>query len=119
MLAWWTFVAQFINLGVLPLVVDANFQEQSTFVGTFLYQFLFHENKSDFDQEWFQTSGYSIFFTMTINAFTTPIVALLMHFWSYKSRKWDQRRGEDTSECRTVQEYVNLHSGPDYPMYQK
>lgn len=56
---------------------------------------------------------------MTINAFTTPIVALISHILKYFIKKKDQIDGEDTSKCKTVQEYINLHSGPDYPMYQK
>ena len=78
---------------------------------------------NDFNSNWFQDVGQSIFEIMKFNMFMPIISFLTGWLWRYAYRVWDQRNfcpgSYENTRCRSVQEFVGLYSGPEFDIHSK
>lgn len=114
------FIATFFNTGFLLLLTEANTQY------TFLKFLPFTGPYTDLSENWYLDIGPSLVLTMLINS-----VYLWTSFASSFATKalgrcLDQGcttyfccKKDKTTKCKTVQQYVNLYSGPVYTMHFK
>lgn len=107
-ITFFVFVCQFFNTGILFLLSQANFTGQATPLDPFL-----QGKKSDFDQNWYSTTGEQIVGSMILNSYFS--VVLEMAFMGLrKLKRYYDSSGVGRTRCTTVQQYIDLHSGPEY-----
>lgn len=117
MITDWVFATQFLNTAFLLLAANANMAEQGPILG-----FIFKGTIPDFDDKWFNDVGYSMMYAMEFNIYWP-----LLEFVCYWGMRFGFRlldRGLtscDTyqTKCTTLQQYVELYSGPVYFIHYK
>eukprot|EP00347_Sterkiella_histriomuscorum_P002409 403368266 len=109
------FITQFFNTAILLLLTNANTQQ------TFLSFLPFEGQYPDLTYEWYNDIGSSLVITLLTAAFF-PIAEFFIA-WGMKTAFRILDRGfscnRNLTKCKTVQQYVNLYSGPDYMMHAK
>ena len=81
----------------------------------------FNGQYPDFTFEWYDDVGASLVQTMLINAFS-PIIEFGVFYILGVMLRWKDRGfSNDTSKTKkkTIQQYVNLYSGPEYLLHYK
>jgi hypothetical protein len=68
------FIVQFFNTAILLLLVNANLFEQSAFLGT-----VFNQHLTDFNQVWFNDTGYTVVYAMVFNIYW-PLIEFFAYF---------------------------------------
>lgn len=113
------FVTSFINSGFILLLTNANFEFS-------VLKFIPLRNQyADFSMNWYLDIAPSLCQSMLIMAFF-PYVEILTNVslralmrWFDSGFPWSRRASEFTTKKITVQQYVNLYSGPVYMMHFK
>ncbi|KAL4505499.1 hypothetical protein ABPG72_002561 [Tetrahymena utriculariae] len=107
-----TFVAQFINTGLILLLTNINFDITTT--GTL--QFLFGGNYDDLSPEWFKNVGSVIILTLLINVVTAPMVSSFFVFLKALFKCCDRGCSLDETKTKksTVNEWVEFYTGPEF-----
>mmetsp|Transcript_21614 Transcript_21614/g.20737 ORF Transcript_21614/g.20737 Transcript_21614/m.20737 type:complete len:411 (+) Transcript_21614:2041-3273(+) len=111
------FIVQFLNTAFLLLAANANMQEQGPILG-----FIFQGFIPDFDNSWFNDIGYTMVYAMEFNIYW-PLMEFFM-YWGMRLAFRALDRGIvscDTykTKCTTLQQYVELYSGPIYFIHYK
>jgi hypothetical protein len=110
------FICIFFNTGFLLMLCNANLGDQSALLGSY-----FKGNDSDFNQSWFTSMGDTIVGSMVFNVWF-PVV---MEFCNYGMRlgfrilDWFGRKNGALTTKTSIQQYINLHAGPQYFMHYK
>ena len=106
------FIAQFFNTGFVLLLVNANLSETHIPILNELLQGQY----TDFNSDWYRDVGITITKTMMINSIV-PFFEV-MAFWGMRMafRMLDRKFTSDTysSKKKSIQQYVDLYSGPEY-----
>lgn len=99
-----TFIVQFLNTAILPLLANASFLG-----GQF----------SDFNTDWFRTTGNLIVSTMIFNAWYPLLEFVVYYLMRLLSRLLDSgfTLNKYNTKCRSVNEYVDIYSGPKFSDY--
>jgi hypothetical protein len=99
------FISQFLNTGVLILVVNAQVSNRPITI--------FSGKYDDLDVEWYSGVGATILTTMILNIATIPLSCLIMVMFKGMRRCCDRRGGCDESKTHTdtQNEYVSLYTG--------
>lgn len=108
------FVLQFLNTGVILLLITANFKEQ----GIDPYGW-FNGSRTDFGMLWYSQTGDLIVKTMIITNLILPIIVevffgLLRKVYRLRDRGWKSNPKNKTTKCISEQQYINLHAGPTF-----
>jgi hypothetical protein len=108
------FICQFFNTGFLLMLCNANLTEQSGLLS------MFDGTDSDFNQNWFSSIGDTIVGSMMFNIYF-PIAMEFVWFAmrSVYRLKDKAGAGESGTNCKTIQQYVNIQCGPQYFMHFK
>ena len=111
------FLVQYLNTGFLLLLVNANMTEQGPILG-----FFFTGGIADFNSPWFNDIGNTIIGAMMYNIYW-PIVEFFL-FWGMRTGFRMLDRGIcscDTYKTKktTLQQYVEIYSGPVYFIHYK
>lgn len=109
------FVSSLFNTAILLLLANANTQQ------TWLFWLPFKGEYPDLTYEWYNDVGSSLIITMLTAAFM-PAVEFMIQLSmrtafrildsGFKCRKYSTKK-------KTIQQYVNLYSGPEYMMHFK
>mmetsp|Transcript_9202 Transcript_9202/g.10359 ORF Transcript_9202/g.10359 Transcript_9202/m.10359 type:complete len:1049 (-) Transcript_9202:179-3325(-) len=103
------FVSQFLNTGLLLLVISARFTSKSP---TSLLSGQF----DDMNPTWYYAVGATLLLTMLINVFSFPITVLV--FTAIKSllRCCDRscRKDPQKTKKKSQKSYINLYTGPEF-----
>lgn len=114
------FIALFFNTGILLLLVQANFGEVSTFLGT-IFSGVFY----DYTPGWYGLVGETLVSTMMLNAFMPPVYEAMTVVQVWLFQRMDQSFEKDKVEriykTKTTQiyAYLDLYTGPDYIVHYK
>jgi hypothetical protein len=109
------FVTSLLNTAILLLLVNANTSQ------TWLFWLPFKGEYPDLTYEWYNDVGSSLIITMLTAAFMPAIefcIGLTMRIVfrlldsGFKCKKYNSKK-------KTIQQYVNLYSGPEYMMHFK
>jgi len=108
------FLVQFLNTTILINLVNANLSEA---VGISI----FSGHYPDFDFDWYSDVGASIIYTMTFNAMW-PFIEMAMGvgmaiFFRILDKGLTCDKYKTSSQ--TIQQYINLYSGPEYLVHFK
>lgn len=116
------FILQYLNTGVLLLMVTANFKEQ----GIDPYH-LFHGSRTDFGMLWYSETGDTIVQTMILTNIILPILIEMGNsFYRTSLRYLDKRKGpfklikwwynepDRKSHCISEAQYIKIHAGPTF-----
>jgi hypothetical protein len=108
------FIVQFFNTAILNLLTNANLREA---IGISVFSGIY----PDFDFNWYIDFGVPMISTMLTNAFS-PLIELWMFYpltllyrLLDKNFIWKKYRTKKT----TIQQFVNLYSGPEYLLHYK
>jgi len=103
------FVAQFLNTGVIILIVNGKFSRRQ--VDNFLEGFY-----TDLTSDWFLNVGTILLMTMIINIVNLPIINLLFYFVGAMRRCFDRSCTCDhkTTSKETQEDWVKLYTGPEF-----
>ncbi|KAL4456640.1 hypothetical protein ABPG74_000747 [Tetrahymena malaccensis] len=107
-----TFVAQFINTGLILLLTNINFDITTTGA----MQFLFGGNYDDLSPEWFKNVGTVIILTLLINVVTAPMVSCFFVFLRALFKCCDRGCSLDDTKTKksTLNEWVEFYTGPEF-----
>ena len=109
------FLVQFFNTALLINLVNANTSEAFSSLG------LFNGSYADFNFNWYSDIGGTIIYTMAFNAFW-PFIEVAMNIgMSIFFRILDKGLSfsKYKTKSKTIQQYINLYSGPDYLIHFK
>jgi hypothetical protein len=109
------FLATVFNTGFLLMIVNANLEYQG-----FPFPNL-TGSLSDFNESWFLTMGETITASMIFGTWFPIVLEVINKLIRSLKRGLDYcKRGENTTtKTKTLQEYINLFSGPEYFMHYK
>jgi hypothetical protein len=103
------FICIFFNTGFLLMLCNSNLTEQSYLMGAF-----FKGNDSDFNQSWFTSMGDTIVGSMKFNVWF-PVAMEIGYYCmrsTYRLKDYFQAPDTYTTSTSSIQQYINLHSGP-------
>jgi hypothetical protein len=110
------FIVQFFNTALLLLAVNANLEEQASWLGV-----LFGRSQPDFDSSWFNDIGNTLIGAMLFNVYW-PIFEFFI-FWGmrFAFRFRDRSFSTDFGKTKktTIQQYVEIYSGPTFFIHYK
>lgn len=109
------FIVQFFNTAILINLVNANTNEAGLKLG------IFNGNYPDFNFNWYSDIGATIVYTMVFNAFW-PFIEIAMNYGtSLIFRILDRgfTLSQYKTKSKTIQQYIDLYSGPDYLIHYK
>lgn len=110
------FIVQFFNTALLLLMVNANLTEQSDFLGSF-----FARKITDFNTIWFADIGNTLIGAMIFNLYW-PIMEFCA-FYGLRTtfRLLDKSFNikSDSTKKTTIQQYIELYSGPTFFIHYK
>ena len=111
------FIVQFFNTALLLLLVNANFNEQAGFLSLF-----FSGMVPDFNTWWFQDIGNTLIGAMLFNVYW-PVLEFFV-FWGMRFGFRQLDRGifslnSNKTKKTTIQQYVELYSGPTFFIHYK
>lgn len=101
-----TFVAQFLNTGILILIINAKFDNISFWQGKF----------KDITPVWYENVGSTLLSTMFINIFTIPAIRAFFVLIKKLSRFCDRGCTSDQrrTKKKTQPDYEKLYMGPEF-----
>nr|BAK01125.1 predicted protein [Hordeum vulgare subsp. vulgare] len=101
-----TFAAQFLNTGLLLLLINAKLDGFSLWQGQF----------RDLSPLWYVNVGSTLLSTMFINVFTVPTVKITAVIFNRIARCYDRGCKADPkmTKKKTQAKYENLYSGPEF-----
>jgi hypothetical protein len=110
------FICIFFNTGFLLMLCNANLTEQSYLFGAF-----FKGNISDFNQNWFTSMGDTIVGSMKFNVWFPIVMEIINWSMRYGFRTLDRVKAPEgfTTSTNSIQQYINIFSGPTYYMHYK
>lgn len=117
LITYGVFIVQFFNTAILLLLANANMSEQGA-----IGKLLSFGSIPDFDSLWFNDIGYSMIYAMAYNIFW-PLIEFCVYFGlRFLYRHLD--RGLLTcnphkTKKTTIQQYVELYSGPVFFIHYK
>jgi len=113
-----TAVFQIVNLGVIPIIVNANFLMPNGFLGTGggneemsgIFGLFGNGPYSDIVSDWYISVGSAMMLALLANTFTTPLMGLTQAplFWG---KKWLCQR-----KVLLRKDLIDLFTPPDFPM---
>ena len=109
------FVVQFFNTAILINLVNANTGEAFSHLG------LFYGSYPDFNFNWYSDIGATVVYTMVFNALW-PFIEILMNFGmslAYRILDKGFSFNKYHTSSKTLQQYINIYSGPDYLIHFK
>jgi len=112
------FFGQFVNTGILVLLLNMN-------KGLEAFGLEFFDGKyNDYSTAWYQTVGNTIVGAMIFNSEFPFIEHLIRLMIRMKDRLKDRGlmnccRRKRATKKKTIQQYVDLHSGPPFPIHFK
>jgi hypothetical protein len=112
------FICQFFNTGILPMLLTANLENQFPLLAKTLG---LTGQATDFNSNWFINIGDTIVSTLKANIFF-PIVIECVQFCKRLLIRWWDKRGATPAfptKCRTIKQYVNKYTGPEYSIHYK
>jgi len=109
------FLAQFFNTSILIILMNANT------VDSILFWLPFRGQYTDLTFEWYNDVASSLVTTM-LTAAIMPVIQFFISFGMRRAficldRGFSCRK--DRTKTKTIQQYVNLYSGPEYMMHAK
>ena len=110
------FLCIFFNTGFLLMLVNANLEEQGALVAK-----NFNGLISDFNQDWFTSMGDTIVAAMVFNVWF-PVVMEFINYGmrsGFRLKDYIGREEGFNTKMSSIQQYVNLHAGPQYFMHYK
>lgn len=111
------FIVQFFNTAMLLLLVNANLTEQFGFLGA-----IFEGKIADFNTFWFGDIGKTIVGAMMFNIYWPMLEAAGWWFYRLGWRLLDRRFktcNENYTNKTTIQQYVEIYSGPVFFIHYK
>jgi len=101
-----TFVAQFLNTGILILLINAKVEKISFWQGKF----------KDLSPLWYENVGSTLLSTMFINIFTVPTIKAIFVLFNKIRRLCDRgcTSDERKTKKKTQPEYEKLYAGPEF-----
>ena len=101
-----TFVAQFLNTGILILLINAKIKDISFWQGKF----------SDISPLWYENVGSTLLSTMFINIFTIPALKLAAVFFNKMAAFCDRGCTQDIrrTKKKTQPAYEKVYLGPEF-----
>ena len=112
------FITQFMNTGFLLLLVQSNLIE----VNIPLARSIFNQGPFyDYLPKWYVAIGYKLTQTMIINSIFLYVEFGIAWTKAFVFRRMDRKMGSDTyvTKKSTMQQYVDLYSGPEYMIHFK
>jgi hypothetical protein len=109
-----TFYVLFLNTAFLMVLVNANMSEQ-------IFSFGLNGPISDFNSEWFRTTGTFMVQTMIFNAYY-PILEFFMYYmmrWFYRVMDSGIKNDQMKTKTTSIQAYIDVRAGPEYLMHFK
>lgn len=108
------FICQFLNTAVIMLLLNANLEPQGVP--------FFDGQLSDFNSYWYNDTGNTIVGTMVFNAYW-PFLEWLLLLLVFKVRNRVKDSGwrcrGHTTKKKTLKQYIDLYSGPQYLIHFK
>jgi hypothetical protein len=110
------FIVQFFNTAILLLLVNANFYEQASWLG-----WVFNGSLTDFQSVWFNDIGYTLVGAMMFNIYWPAFEFFAFYMMRTGFRLLDRNFSCNKNKTKktTVQQYVELYSGPVYFIHYK
>ncbi|CDW85661.1 UNKNOWN [Stylonychia lemnae] len=111
------FVVQFFNTAFLLLLVNANMTEQAKWLGIF-----FNGRIGDFNTYWFSDIGKTLIGAMLFNIYWPIFEVGMWYGYRLFFRLWDKgfkTCNDNVTKKTTVQQYVELYSGPIFFIHYK
>jgi len=112
------FIVSFFNTAVLLLLVNANLSQ----AGIPIFGGLLNGQHPDFTGEWYNDIGNNIVSAMLYIAYWPIIEFFVYWFMRLTFRVLDKGLcacGVDSTKCKTISQYVDLYSGPEYLIHYK
>ena len=110
------FVCTFFNTGILPMLCTANLEHQ---IPEWIVIMLgLKGGSSDFNQNWFTNIGDTIVGSMKFNIYFPTCMEVFWFSTRYLKRFLD-KRGSETSNSKSLQQYINVWSGPQFYIHYK
>ena len=109
-----TFYVYFSNTAILLLVVNANMQEQPITFGL-------NGTMSDFNSDWFRTTGNLLVSTMLFNVYYPLILYVLYWVMRFIPRLIDTSgtMNKNKTKSTSIQGYIDIWQGPDFMPHYK
>lgn len=111
------FIVQFFNTALLLLLVNANFNEQ----GFPFTMFSSEKGMPDFNDKWFNDIGSTLVGAMMFNIYW-PVIEFFVFFGMRSTFRLMDKRFKpkaNTTKKTTIQQYVELYSGPVFFIHYK
>lgn len=111
------FFSQFINQGVILLLVNGNMTEHQPFFITKYINGQFY----DYQPQWYSNVGFKIVYTMIISAFLPFINIFLSISIPFVRQLYDRDWGSDVyhTKTTTIPQYRELYGGEEYVIHFK
>lgn len=122
------FIAQFLNTGIILLIMNIRFEDGSTAAQAL--QNAIKGRFYDFSPLWFEGVGTVVLLTMVINVFSTPLMVIFFHLLRLLKRSIDQSikicvsgfnfilKGcsgdRHISKQKKQKKYEEIYMGPDF-----
>jgi hypothetical protein len=109
------FAVQFFNTAILITLINANTNEAGLHFG------IFNGIYPDFNYNWYSDIGATIIYTMMFNALWPFIEIALTYGTSLIYRLLDKgfSLNKYVTKSKSIQQYIDLYSGPDYLIHFK
>ena len=106
-----TFFSIFINTAILPLLINANLNEQPI-----LKHFHFNGPFNDFNSDWFRLTGNLLVSTMIFNAYFPVLEFGINYVIRFISRLYDSKWTNSNwkTRAKSIHAYIENRSGPIY-----
>ena len=110
------FIVQFFNTAFLLLMVNANMTEQGSF-----FKLVFNRRIPDFNTLWFADIGHTLVGAMMFNVYWPVFEFFAFYGMRTTFRLLDRKFGcnSDSSRKTTIQQYVEVYSGPVFFIHYK
>lgn len=115
MIMIFVFIVQFLNTAVIITLINANTNEAGLPLG------IFNGANSDFNYEWYDEIGSALVSTMLFNAYW-PFIEIGMGVGMqlvYRLLDKGFSCNPYSTKTKSIQQYVNLYSGPDFLIHYK
>ena len=112
------FICTFFNTGILPMLCTANLEHQ---LPAWLVNSLnLKGDSSDFNQNWFTNIGDTIVGSMKFNIYF-PVAMEVMWFTMRFVKRYRDKSGIEShpSKSKSLQQFVNVWSGPQFFIHYK
>ena len=109
---WKSFIIQFINTGIIIVLVNMEIKEVISWNETFPF---FTGKYDDLNPSWYFDVGSTILFYMIINIFSPHIACLISYYYLLMRRCCDRKFSKNKNTAKlTRTEYFDLYIGPEF-----